>query len=62
MTKPSCKLIGTDGNIFALIGKSARALEKAGMRKEAAELKQKLFSCESYNEALQLIMQYVDVE
>lgn len=61
MSKPRCELIGTDGNIFSLVGKASITLERAGQRTQAQELRSKIISCESYNAALRLIMEYVDV-
>lgn len=58
---PKCKLIGADGNVFNLIGKASKALKKAGHIKEAKELSEKVFSCGSYDEALNLISEYVEV-
>jgi len=59
--KPIVKLTGTDGNVFALAGKVSRALKAAGQPENAKELSTKLFQCGSYDEALQLMMEYVDV-
>jgi len=59
--KPKCKLTGTDGNVFALAGKVTQVLKKAHLPDQAKEFSSKLFSCGSYTEALQLMMQYVDV-
>lgn len=28
--KPACKLVGTDGNVFSIIGRVKQALKKAG--------------------------------
>lgn len=61
MIKPKCKLIGTDGNVFALIGKASTALKDTGLKDEAKEMTNKVFACGSYNEALQIIMNYVEV-
>jgi hypothetical protein len=61
MTKPKCKLIGTDGNVFVLIGKASTALNQAGFKEQAKEMTDKVFACGSYNEALQIIMHYVEV-
>ena len=58
--KPECELVGTDGNIFALVGRAAKALRRAGMKDEAAEMSGKVMKSDSYDEALQIIMQYVD--
>lgn len=58
MKKPIYKLTGTDGNIFALAGQAQKALRKAGLHEEAKELIVNLRTSQSYDEALQLIMQY----
>ena len=62
MEKPTVKLIGTDGNIFSVLGKCTQALKKNGQAKEAKELTEKVFSCHSYDDALVLCMEYVEVE
>jgi len=59
--KPKCKLTGTDGNVFALAGVVSRCLRKAGQPEKAEEFSKLLFSCESYDKALQLMMEYVEV-
>ena len=59
-SKPKCKLTGTDGNVFALAGKVTQVLKKENLPDQAKEFSSKLFSCGSYNEALQLMMKYVD--
>ena len=59
--KPECELIGTDGNIFAIMGKVRRVLIDAGMRTEAKEYVNKVMACESYDEALVITMEYVEV-
>ena len=55
------QLIGTDGNVFALGGKVSRALKLGGHPELASEFTSSLFKCSSYDEALQLIMEYVEV-
>ena len=62
MSKPKCDLLNCDGNVFSLVGAACRSLERAGQRDKAKELKSKLFSCGSYDQALALIMEYVDVQ
>jgi hypothetical protein len=62
MTKPPCKLIGQDSNIFNLIGLASRALKKAGLYEEAKEMTDKVMASKSYDEALYIIMEYVEVE
>jgi len=61
MNKPRVKLTGTDGNVFALLGLCARTLKAAGQRNEATKLSERVMSCSSYDEALQLMMEYCDV-
>jgi hypothetical protein len=60
--KPVAKLIGTDGNIFAVLGVAREALRHAGQHDKARELGAKVMSCGSYDEALVIIMDYVDVQ
>lgn len=60
--KPVAKLIGADGNVFNLLGVCKSALSKAGMRDKADEMSKRVFACSSYDEALQIMMEYVDVE
>ena len=59
--KPDCALIGTDSNIFALAGKAAATLKQNGMRMEAKEMLNKITSCGSYDEALGVIGDYVNI-
>jgi len=60
--KPRVKLIGTDGNVFALMGKCTQALRKAGQAKEADQITEKIFNCGSYQEALTIMQEFVEVE
>lgn len=60
--KPTAKLIGADGNVFNLIGIASKALKRAGLRDQATEMSQRVFNCGSYDEALQIIQEYVDAE
>lgn len=59
--KPECELIGTDGNIFAIMGKVGKVLKAAGMREEAKEYMDKVMACESYDKALEITREYVEV-
>jgi hypothetical protein len=61
MEKPRCKLIGEDGNVFNVIGRVRRALLDAGHGDEAREFVGRGFRCGSYDEVLQLVLEYVDV-
>jgi hypothetical protein len=59
--RPECDLIGTDGNVFALAGRVTKALKRAGMGDKATEFTQRLFACGSYDEALVLMGEYVEI-
>lgn len=60
--KPAVRLTGTDGNVFALLGKCSRALRGAGLDSEAEEMATRVMAAGSYDEALQVMMQYVDAQ
>lgn len=60
-TKPVVQLSGEDGNIFFIVGRVRRALKKAGLD-TAEEMSTKVMAAGSYDEALQVVMQYVEVE
>ena len=62
MKKPIVKLIGEDGNIFSIMSKCTKALKLNKQEKEAKELSEKIFNSSSYHEALQICMEYVEVE
>jgi hypothetical protein len=62
MNRPVCELIGEDGNVFNLIGKASKCLKRAGLKEQAEEMTQKVFASGSYNEALQIIGEYVEIE
>lgn len=61
MSKPKCKLIGTDGNVFAIIGAVSKALKNAGQADRAKEFTQKAMTSKSYDEVLALCFDYVEV-
>ena len=60
--KPRVKLVGTDGNIFAVVGRCKRALEQAGQPEKAKELVQRVFKATSCDEALGICQEYVEAE
>lgn len=62
MDKPVCKLTGKDGNIFNLIGIASDVLKQNDMEEQAKEMQQRIFKSHSYEEALSIICEYVDVE
>lgn len=59
--KPKCKLTGENGNIFNLMAIASRTLRVNGKDKEAEEMNARVFECESYDEALRIIGEYVDI-
>lgn len=59
--KPDCPLIGQDGNIFNLMGIASRTLRVYGMQDQAAEMRQRITESGSYDEALGIIGEYVNI-
>ena len=59
--KPDCPLIGTDGNIFHLMGIASETLRKNGMQEQAEEMRNRIFQCQSYDSALSIIGDYVNI-
>ena len=60
--KPTLQLSGTDGNVFAIIGKVSDALKRAGQADKAKEFTGRAFKAGSYEEVLQMVHEYVDVK
>ena len=61
LKKPKCALIGADGNIFNLMGMASRTLKRNDMREESEEMINRVTSSHSYDEALCIIGEYVDI-
>ena len=59
--KPKCKLVGTDGNVFNLIGTVSRVLKKAHLSDQVEEMQNRCFCAGSYDEALVIMSEYVDI-
>jgi len=59
--KPKVKLVGEDGNAFAILGRVKRALVKAGMQEEAKAFMEEA-TAGDYNHLLATVQKYVDVE
>lgn len=59
--KPDCKLIGEDGNIFNLMGIASKILRQNGMAEEAVEMRDRIRTSGSYDEALCIIGEYVNI-
>lgn len=61
MRKPDCPLIGQDGNIFNLLGIASRTLKNHDMADEASEMRNRVMGSGSYDEALSIIGEYVNI-
>ena len=59
--KPDCILLGENGNIFHLMGIASRTLKENGMRTEAKKMCDRITSSGSYDDALCIIGEYVNV-
>lgn len=59
--KPDCKLLGTDGNIFNLMGIASRTPRENGMAEQAVEMRDRICASGSYDEALCIIGDYVNI-
>lgn len=59
--KPDCALIGQDGNIFNLMGIASRTLKENGLGDQAKEMRERITSSGSYDEALGIIGEYVNI-
>lgn len=62
--KPDCKLIGENGNIFNLMAIASKTLKANGLRYYAKEIKVRIIDkgeAHSYEEALAIIMNYVNI-
>jgi hypothetical protein len=59
--KPDCPLIGQDGNIFNLMGLAARTLREAGLDEQAKEMCGRIREAGSYDQALGIIGEYVNI-
>ena len=62
MEKPTCKLIGENGNVFNLLAIVQKTLKKNGLIKESKEMSERVFAASSYSEALVIFMDYVNIE
>ena len=59
--KPDCKLVGEDGNIFNLMARAARTLRENNLSEEVKEMRERITSSCSYDEALCIIGEYVNI-
>lgn len=62
LTKPKVKLIGTDGNAFAILGKVIIELRKAGFDEDYVKKYREEATSGDYDHLLQVTMKYVEIE
>lgn len=62
VSRPKLKLLGHDGNIFAIMGHASRLLRANGQSKEADEMIQRVHDSSSYYKTLGIISEYVETE
>ena len=60
-TQIKVKLVGEDGNAFNVLGKTIKALKKAGYEDLAQQYEQEA-TAGDYDNLLRVTMEYVDVE
>ena len=59
-TEVQVKLVGEDGNAFAIIGRVSKALKQAGYRDLASEFTSAAMRQKSYDDLLCLVLDYVE--
>lgn len=59
--KPDCPLLNQDGNIFKLLGIASQTLRRNGMSDQAKEMTDRIYKSGSYDEALGIIGEYVNI-
>jgi hypothetical protein len=57
--RPKCKLVGEDGNAFAIMGRTVKALRKADQSDLVSEYHERATSGD-YDNLLQVTMEYVE--
>lgn len=60
-TKLDCPLVRKNGNIFNIVGIAAKTLKGNDMLTEASEIMEKVLGGGSYEEALGIIGEYVNI-
>ena len=61
-SRPQMKLIGEDGNIFAILGRASRLLRENGQPEKAKEMSDRVYRSGNYYQALHIISEYVETE
>ena len=57
-----CVLVGTDGNIYARLGRARHALRKGGRPDLVEPMTKEVLASKSYEEAIGHICEYVEAE
>ena len=60
--RPKMKLVGQDGNIFAILGRASRLLKENGQPDQAKEMSSRVYRSGNYYKALCIIREYVETE
>jgi hypothetical protein len=60
--RPTVRLVGTDGNAFAVLGHVMRALREAGWSQEERDAFRAEATSSDYNHLLCTVMKHLDVE
>jgi hypothetical protein len=60
--KPVANFSYANGNVFNLMGIAKKALRSAGLHEEATEMLARVQASGSYDEALAIMNEYVDVQ
>jgi len=62
MDKVKVQFTGTDGNVFALLGRCTAAMKRAGQSEAAQDLAKRVMQAKSYDEALAFMLDAVEAE
>ena len=62
LKRPKMKLVGEDGNIFAILGRASRLLKRNGQAEQAEEMRNRVYHSGDYYKALNIISEYVETE
>ncbi|WP_242967317.1 hypothetical protein [Anaeromassilibacillus sp. Marseille-P3371] len=60
--RPKMKLVGQDGNIFAILGRASQLLRRNGQADQAKEMSSRVYQSGDYYKALNIISEYVQTE
>lgn len=60
--RPKMKLVGEDGNIFAILGRASKLLRENGQPEKAKEMSDRVYQSGNYYQALHIISKYVETE